>query len=333
MPLSGAESAVQAMAGGQGFELLPGMSHTYGRHTEGGWSAAWAAISEAISQQNLRDKLQVALVAALNTPEPSEIEFAKRSVAAIDAIAGGMWLGDALLEERVMCYLQPVLDTRGNVFGFESFVRARGVDGKVIGGDKVVAASKALGIEYLIDRHLHVEAIRTFTSCGGNGALFVNFFPGFIHRPAVYLEGLSDAVRSQGLIAKNVVLDFTRSETPKDINHLRSVVEYCRSRGFAIALDDLVSVEVAARLVTEIRPDYVKIDRALVNQVATPIGRSTIEQIASLAHSHGGVLVAEGVETEDQHGALKRCGVDLFQGYLFSPPVSAEDITAKYGKG
>jgi len=316
-----------------GFALLPGMNYTYGRSTDANWSAVWQHVSNTITQQDLRDKVQVSLVANHSVPEASEIDFAKRSVNAIDAIAGSMWLGYALLEDRVVCYLQPVMDGRGNVFGYESFVRVRENDGKIIAGDRIVAASKALSIEYFIDRHLHVQAIRTFASCRSSGALFVNFFPGFIHRPAVYLEGLSEAVKAHGLIAKNIVLDFTRSDTPKDIAHLRGVVEYCRTRGYAIALDDLVSVDVAGRLVSEIRPDYVKIDRSLVNQVGTVTGRITIEQIAQLAHSHGSVMVAEGVETEVQHTELKRCGVDLFQGYLFSPPLPAEEVTKKFGKG
>src|SRR5256885_879724 len=79
------------------------------------------------------------------------------------------------------------------------------LDGSILAGDKIIPASKALGIEHMIDRHLQVQAIKTFVSSAFNGFLFVNFFPGFIHRPSVYLEGLSETVKSFGVVPKHIV--------------------------------------------------------------------------------------------------------------------------------
>ena len=223
-----------------------------------------------------------------------------------------------------MCYLQPVMSDKDKIFGYESFARVKAEDGSVIAGDKIVAASKALGIEYMIDRHLQVQAIKTFASSAFNGFLFVNFFPGFIHRPAVYLEGLSETAKSFGVIAKHIVLDFTKSETPRDLVHLKSVCEYGRSRGYSIALDDIESVESARKLIGEIHPDFVKIGMQLVRQAMEPGARETIRQIVELVAASGGTAIGEGVETDEIFQALKLLGVDLFQGYLFSPPVPVE---------
>ncbi|MDE3037336.1 MAG: EAL domain-containing protein, partial [Pseudomonadota bacterium] len=186
------------------------------------------------------------------------------------------------------------------------------------------AASHALGIQHVIDRHLQVQAIRTFVSSEFNGFLFVNFFPGFIQRPAVYLEGLSETARNFGVIAKHIVLDFTRSEMPRDITHLKSVCEYGRSRGYSIALDDVESVEVAKKLLPEIRPDFVKIDMRLARQAADPAARNIIRRLVELAHAGSSTVIGEGIETEDIYQALRQLGVDLFQGYLFAPPMPIE---------
>jgi EAL domain-containing protein (putative c-di-GMP-specific phosphodiesterase class I) len=230
-----------------------------------------------------------------------------------------------------MCYLQPVVSSKDKVFGYESFARVRSAEGDIIGGEQIVAASKVLGIEYVVDRHLHVQAIKTFADSNFNGFLFVNFFSGFIHRPEVYLEGLTESVKKYGIVAKHIVLDITKAETIRDIRHMRSVVEYARSRGYTVALDDMASVEAAQKLIPDIRPDFVKIDMQLVRKVSSPGKRETIRTIVEMAHASASTVIAEGVETDEVFQALKALGVDLYQGYLFSPPVPVETALKRGG--
>ncbi|MDE3038713.1 MAG: EAL domain-containing protein, partial [Pseudomonadota bacterium] len=209
------------------------------------WKSVWDKLYALLVSHNALEAVDASV-----TPEGMAPEGG-RPASAIQQVAESLWLGEALMEERIMCYLQPVVSTKDKIFGYESFARVKATDGSIIAGDKIVAASKALGIQHVIDRHLQVQAIRTFISSEFNGFLFVNFFPGFIQRPAVYLEGLSDTVKSFGVVAKNIVLDFTRSDKPRDLTHLKSVCEYGRSRGYSIALDDIDSVESAKKLLPE----------------------------------------------------------------------------------
>lgn len=294
------------------------------------WSPHWYKTYAALKAIDVLPQIDASVTPGEEPPE-ARMEADCKAPVVLQMIADSLWLGDALLEDRVMCYLQPVLSATDKVFGYESFARVRERDGKIIGGDKIIAASKVLGIEYMIDRHLHVQAIRTFISSEFNGFLFINFFPGFIHRPAVYLEGLSETAKSFGIISKHLVLDFTNSETPRDLMHLKSVCDYGRSRGYSVALDDISSVEVARKLVTEIRPDFVKIDMHLVRQVAEIAPRETVRTIVELAHASGATVIAEGVETDEIFQALRGLGVDLYQGYLFSPPVPVEAAMVRSG--
>jgi EAL domain-containing protein (putative c-di-GMP-specific phosphodiesterase class I) len=290
--------------------------------TSRGWKASWDAVYEAISQENADSVVEVALLPGAELLDEPFIK--KQAVATVQAIAESLWLGDALLEDRIICYLQPVLSSPDKVFGYESFARVVCDDGSVIAGDRIVRASKALGIEYMIDRHLQVQAIKTFMSSQFNGYLFINFFPGFIHRPSVYLEGLAETVKNFGVLPRHIVLDFTKSETPHDLMHLKNVCEYGRSCGYSIALDDVESLKSLQRLFGEIKPDFVKIDMKLVHQVSDTQSRATIRDIVELVHASGSTVIGEGVETDAMHQSLKQLGVDLFQGYLFSPPVPVE---------
>ncbi|NBO19737.1 MAG: EAL domain-containing protein, partial [Proteobacteria bacterium] len=292
------------------------------------WKAVWDVLRNGLMGIDALEQVQVSLTYGDQAPY-TRAEAGCQSAAAIQNIAEGMWLGEALLEGRVMCYLQPVHSSKERVFGYESFARVREQDGRIIGGDKIVEASKALGIEYVIDRHLQMEAIKTFAASEFNGFLFVNFFPGFIHRPAVYLEGLSEAAKQYGIISKHIVLEFTNSERPRDLTHVKNVCDYGRSKGYSVALDDLSTLDVAQKLVGETRPDFVKIDMHLVQQVVdVPSARDIITSLVQVVHGAGGTIIAEGVETETVYHALRALGVDLFQGYYFAPP-SPVDVALK----
>lgn len=297
-------------------------------HVPRAWKATWDELHAGLSKLNALLEVEASVTPG-HEPLSGRMPSDRRPMAQMQAVTESLWLGDALLEDRVICYLQPVVSAKDKVFGYESFARVRMPDNSIVAGDKIVAASKALGIEHMIDRHLHVQAIKTFVSSAFNGYLFVNFFPGFIHRPAVYLEGLSETAKAYGIVAKHIVLDFTKSETPRDLSHLKSVCEYGRSRGYSIALDDINSVEGARKLIGEIHPDFVKIDMHLARRVSEPAARESVRQIVELVHANRAMVIGEGVETEEVHQGLAHMGVDLFQGYLFSPPVPVEAVLKK----
>jgi len=291
--------------------------------TKRDWKTTWDKIYSGLKKIDALELVEVSFAPDAEGPV-KRADSECKEMAAIQAIAESLWLGDAMLSDRVMCYLQPVIGGNEKIFGYESFARVKATDGSIIGGDKIIAASKILGIEYMIDRMLHVEAIKTFVTSEFNGFLFVNFFPGFIHRPSVYLEGLNETAKSFGVLAKHIVLDFTNSDTPRDIAHVNSVCDYARSRGYSIALDDISSIDIARKLIPDIRPDFVKIDMHLVRKVGEPGNRDVIRALVELTHAVAGTVIAEGVETQEIFQALKILGVDLFQGYLFSPPVPVE---------
>lgn len=298
--------------------------------TDSNWHDVWMNLFSELNQQRLLTQLELGLASGVHAPA-NKAEAGCRSVEAIQAIAESLWLGDALIEDRVVCYLQPICSDKDRVVGYESFARVIMPDGKVIAGDAIIAASKILGIEYMIDRHLHIQAIKTFASSAYNGFLFVNFFPGFIHRPAVYLEGLSDTAKANGIISKHVVLEFTNAETPRDLNHMRNVCDYARSRGYSVALDDIASLERAEKLVSEVRPDFLKIDMQIAQKVKEPHTEELIRNLVMLVHQAGGTVVAEGVETEEMFRLLKSLNVDLFQGYYFAAPAPVDEALRRNG--
>lgn len=294
-------------------------------HTANEWKPVWTSIREVITNNNMLAKTEVALLTGDKQPDAQEFRFARKTIDLIDKIAESLWIGDALLEDRIVCYMQPVLDKRSKVFGYEAFARMETTD-KPIGGARIIEASRHLNAEHMVDRYLHLKAIRTFISSDLGGFLFINLIPGFIHRPEKYLEGLSEAAKYNGMPSKQIVLDFTKSETPRDISHLKAIFDYCRSHGYLLSLDDISSVAMAKKILETVRPDFIKLDIELVRNCMSEDNQRTIEELVSIAHSSGATLIAEGVENAETHNELLKAGVDLFQGYFFSPPVAVSQL-------
>lgn len=309
-------------------ELREGSTSGFALLTEQHWAQSWGVIYQALEAAGALSQVDAAVVSADSALDAMPIEMARKPCDQIQRIAQSLWLGEALMHGDVLCYLQPVVAGNDRVFGYESFARVRKADGTIIGGASIVEACKALSIEYTMDRQLQVQAIKTFVESEFAGSLFVNFFPGFIQRPEVYLEGLNDTVRAHGVVPKHVVLDVTRSEST-DMQQLKRVCDYCRTKGYALALDDVESPQHARILTEGVRPDYVKMDMKLVHKVSQPTAREAIRSIVECCHQVGAMVIAEGVETEEVLKQLKDLQVDLFQGYYFSPPVPVEQLKEK----
>ena len=322
LPEGNIPSELESRLTSNGAKRSDGAANRFVMRTGRQWSTYWSTAYDLLKQSGQLEKAEVSVLAYENEPDPQEISVNKQAADKIQQIAENLWIGDALIENKITCYLQPVIDRRGKIYGYESFARMMADNGETVSGGRIISASIALGIEHMMDRYLHVEAIKTFTTNDLSGVLFVNFLPGFIHRPDIYLDGLNDAVQSFGIAPKHIALELTNAEDPNDKHHLKSIFDYCKSKGYAISLDDLESYEMAEKLVSEITPDFIKIDMALVRKINEHKVYSMVVQLVELAHKSGCTVIAEGVESEEVHELLKRAGVDLFQGYHFSHPSS-----------
>ena len=100
-----------------------------------------------------------------------------------------------------------------------------------------------------------------------------------------------------------------------------------RDAGLQVAIDDFGTGYSALSYLKKFDIDYLKIDQSFINNLAPDATDFALcEAIVVMAHKLGLKVIAEGVETEQQHDLLKQIGCDYAQGYLFSRPVPAADL-------
>lgn len=312
---SGWKQAVESA----GMQACPGLPHCYSIQTTPEWVGEWERVLGILNRAEGNPQWKAALIAADKLPESKEITLALKPLTVIQEVVEQLWLLEHLSGDRLSCCLQRVVDRRGKQVGYEAFARVTLDDGTVIGGGAIMKASHALKIEYQVDRRLHKQAIDTFAACDLEGYLFINFLTGFIHRPEIYLEGLSKAVEAHHLMPRNIALDVPLSDYARDIAKLRSIADYCRARGFSLSLDDIYGTEGLESLLADIRPAFVKLDARLRDYMQDR-RITVVQEIIRLAHASGASVIAEGVENEAQVKAYTQEGVDMFQGYHFGAP-------------
>jgi EAL domain-containing protein (putative c-di-GMP-specific phosphodiesterase class I)/GGDEF domain-containing protein len=152
--------------------------------------------------------------------------------------------------------------------------------------------------------------------------LFVNVDPHTVGDPD--LKGLSDSLylKHSDLDISRVVFDLSARAVLTDFDLFRLTVNYFKSLGFKISLDDnggghYAGLEIIART----KPDFVKIDIPLIRGIENDeVNQDLVATIVQFAGKAGAIVIAEGVETEPEFLQLKKLGIEIGQGYLFAEP-------------
>jgi EAL domain-containing protein (putative c-di-GMP-specific phosphodiesterase class I) len=120
---------------------------------------------------------------------------------------------------------------------------------------------------------------------------------------------------------ERIVLEITEHAPVADYDRLASALAPMRQRGARLAIDDTCSGFASLRHVLYLRPDTIKLDVTLTRGIESDSARrSLVEALVGFAPSVGAKVLAEGIETTEQLGALREAGVQLGQGYLLARP-------------
>ncbi len=133
---------------------------------------------------------------------------------------------------------------------------------------------------------------------------------------------LSNIVAETGLNTNQICLEFSErhQQTFTDLTH--HAINDIRQLGFLVALDDFGRGSSELRLLHDMSPDYVKIDRFFLNGIDSDARRKLfVTTVANLAHVLGARVIAEGVETEREFKACRDAGCDLIQGSFVAKPL------------
>ncbi len=145
---------------------------------------------------------------------------------------------------------------------------------------------------------------------------------------------------SHGRQASRVILELPEISRITDFQAFARSLEPYRREGFRIAIDDFGAGYTNLRMITDIAPDFVKLDRVFIENIFVHARkRILVESVVSLCHRINCSVVAEGIETAEDLETCLGAGVDFLQGYLLARPgppeeaFLAEDLTIDSVRG
>lgn len=127
--------------------------------------------------------------------------------------------------------------------------------------------------------------------------------------------------------ATSLVLEITEESVIDQLSAARTVFEQIRATGVRIAIDDFGTGYASFNYLKQLPFDVIKIDRSFTQDINhNSVDAHIVNTVVKLAHNLNRIVVAEGIETEEQAEFMKNIGCELAQGFLYSKPISQQKI-------
>ena len=138
------------------------------------------------------------------------------------------------------------------------------------------------------------------------------------------VEKVLEVLRETGVKPQMLKIEVTESIALTPEAGSVSILRRLRENGVRVSIDDFGMGHTSLRYLKEFPVDTVKIDRSLTQESAGGVNEHIVTSIVSLCEALGIQIIVEGVETMEQLERFRVHHCSLFQGYLFSKPISGE---------
>lgn len=224
-----------------------------------------------------------------------------------------------------MCYQPLVSGVSGEIVGLEALVRWQDSQLGSVPTEEFIPVAEETGLILPLGEWVLQQASRVGAQWP-DLFMAVNLSPIQFRSPGV-VERISAIILDAGATPSQMQLEVTERVLLDDSETLRTMLEILRSRGFRVVLDDFGTGYSSLSYLQKFRVDKIKIDQSFVRSIGvTEDASSIVMAVLALAAALRLQVTAEGVETEAQRRFLAAAGCTEMQGYLFSRPLSEQEI-------
>lgn len=232
----------------------------------------------------------------------------------------------ALMDARAAEVLfQPIVSVkRQDIIGVEARHQASD-GGRRISYEELNELAVAQNLTVEMDRWLRQLALTRFTpvhAANPQLLLFLNFDTSIIDQGVVGSGQLLHMAQNAGVPPHNIVIEIMEARV-RDVEALIQFIRFYRERGFLIALEGVGSGHSNLVRIAQTRPDILKIDPALVENLTQEHYRQEIfKAVVNMARDLGALAVADGVAAEEDAVLALELGADMLQGPHIAAPLA-----------
>ncbi len=239
----------------------------------------------------------------------------------------------ALERDEFQVLYQPKVDVvSGRLKGVEALLRWQNPILGAVSPIVFIPVAEQIGMIASLGRFVLKDALQQLQSwrslSSSDFTVAVNLSP-LEFRNIDFVRSVEQALADAALPGSSLELEITEGVLMSGHSEVDDALAALTDMGITIAMDDFGTGYSSLSYLRRYPFHVLKIDRSFINDIAVdPADRELICAAIAMAHGLGLEVVAEGVETEEQLKILADYGCDVAQGYLFSKPVTAEEISA-----
>jgi len=224
---------------------------------------------------------------------------------------------NAVNNNRVVPYYQPIVDKDNKIVKYESLIR-------IVDEENLYLPSEFLDIAKKVKFYSQLEKMmitKVFEQVKETGiSISINLSIEDIFNESL-INFMEKELRENN-IAHLITFELLENESIIEYDQVMEFIEKVKNMGCMIAIDDFGSGYSNFQYLLQLKPDYIKIDGSSVQNIHTDKNAYLITKtINDFAHNLGIKTVAEFVHCKEVFDVLKGLGIDEYQGYYFSKPM------------
>jgi diguanylate cyclase (GGDEF)-like protein len=224
---------------------------------------------------------------------------------------------------------QPKVDvSTGELRGVEALVRWQHPSRGLVLPSSFVSHAEHTGLIRPLTMHVLDAALAQVAQWRGDG-LFLTVAVNLSLRNLLdraLAEDIAGLLAKHDVPASSLELELTESTIMADPTRARAVLQTLSDMGVGLSIDDFGTGYSSLGSLQHLPVDEIKIDRSFVVSMARDKDATIVRSTIDLGRNLGLRVVAEGVEAEEVRAHLAALGCDLAQGYLFSRPLSGDEL-------
>ncbi len=227
---------------------------------------------------------------------------------------------------------QPHFDlSKGKFTGVEALIRWRSSELGYVSPLKLIQASEEMGLIVDIGKWVLEEAClfskRINQRLDESIIVAINISSVQMLHPD-FIRDLELIIKKTEVNPDNLCLEMTETTLFEFTEGNAHIITKLKSMGLEIALDDFGTGYSSLSYFKDIPASTIKIDKVFIdNMVNNEFDKYTVKMIIDLAHQKKLSVIAEGVEEKEQVDLLKHMKCDIIQGYYYSRPLMASEVT------
>lgn len=226
-----------------------------------------------------------------------------------------------LLDEQVQMHFMPIIHLPdGEALGWEALARGP-KDSPFASPATLFSYAEETDTVFRLEHICRKQALQQIRYIKPHQKLFINLDPRAIDDPFLLRGEVFSLLEQYELNPHNIVFEITERHAITNYSVFRKIIEEYRKKGFLIAVDDAGAGYSSLESITEIYPDFIKLDMSLIRNIdVDPIKQALLETIVQFADKVSCKMIAEGIETDRELETLMDLGVIYGQGYYLGKP-------------